>query len=80
MDMGIAHAVDPLMLAMPGNLKETRKGRDGRPRNVTGLEGKVGVNTLSGVELLASKSESWLSGSSSVDLRLGSMALCVHGF
>jgi hypothetical protein len=75
MDMGIARAVDPKL----GNLKEVGKGRDGRPRNVTGLEDKVGVNMLSGVEL-ASESESWISGSGGVGLWLGSTVVCVHGF
>jgi hypothetical protein len=81
MDMGIARAVDPLMLAILGNLKEDGKGRDGRPRNVTGLEGKAGVNAsgASGVELRPSP-ESWFSGSGSVELGLGSTVVCVHGF
>ena len=73
MDMG--------MLAMLGNFKEDGKVKDGRPRNVTGLEGKaVGVNELSGVEL-ASESDSSFSGSAGVELELGSVAVCVvHGF
>lgn len=80
MDMGIARAVDPLMLAILGNLKEAGKGnRDGRPRNVTGVGVKAGVNALSGVGLV-SESESWLSGSGGVELGLCSMVGCVHGF
>lgn len=71
MDMG--------MLVILGNLKEDGKGKDGRPRNVTGLEGKAGVDELSGVEL-ASESESSLSGTSTVELELGSLVVCVHGF
>jgi hypothetical protein len=80
-DMGIARAVDPLMLAILENLKEEGKGRDGRPRNVTGLEGKAAVNALasSGVEL-ASESDPWISEWGGVELGLGSTVVFVHGF
>ncbi len=68
----------PTMLVMLGSLK----GREGRPRNVTGL-GDADSDAPSGVELVVSESESWFSGSGGsggVELGLGSTVVRVHGF
>jgi hypothetical protein len=75
MDMGIERAAVPLiptMRAMLGNLMGEGRGRDGRPRTVTGLEGNADADAPSGVELTSDSSESWFSGRVGVELGLSS--------